>query len=150
LAKTSTAKSARRKARKLKGRIAAKRKKEFLYRGKTLEDLQKMSLEDFAKLLPARQRRTIERGMMQKDPKFFLHLERGDEQIRTHSRDLVILPSMVGKIISVHNGKEFNDVRVVPEMIGHMIGEFAPTRKQVKHTGVGVGATRSSKYMPLK
>ena len=150
MAKTSTAKSARRKARKLKGRIAAKRKKEYLYRGKTLKELQEMPLEEFIKLLPARQRRTVERGMTEKNPKFFLHLERGDEQIRTHSRDLVVLPSMVGKVISVHNGREFNNVRVAPEMIGHMVGEFAPTRKQVKHTGVGVGATRSSKYMPLK
>jgi small subunit ribosomal protein S19 len=150
MAKTSTAKSARRKARKLKGRIAAKRKKEYLYRGKNLEELQKMTLEEFTELLPARQRRTVRRGMIEKNPKFFRHLERGDDQIRTHSREIVILPSMVGKTISVHDGREFTDVRVVAEMIGHMVGEFAPTRKQVKHTGVGVGATRSSKYMPLK
>jgi small subunit ribosomal protein S19 len=150
MAKTSTAKSARRKARKLKGRIAAKRKKEFLYRGKTLQELQEMSLDEFIELLPARSRRSLKRNLIEKNKKFFRHLEKGEDQIRTHSRDIVILPNMVGKKISVHNGNGFVDVAIIPEMIGHQLGEFALTRKQVKHTGVGVGATRSSKYMPLK
>jgi len=70
--------------------------------------------------------------------------------IRTHLRDMVILPSFVNHQIFVHNGKEFQRVDIKPEMIGHYLGEFALTRKKVKHTGPGVGATRSSKYMPLK
>jgi small subunit ribosomal protein S19 len=146
----TTAKAARRKARKLKGRIAAKKKKEFLYRGKTLEELQAMTLEEFTELLPARARRSINRGMEDKNPRFFRHLERGDEVIKTHSRELVILPSMINKKIAVYDGKAFAEVPVNVEMVGHLVGEFAPTRKTVKHTGVGVGATRSSKYMPLK
>ncbi|MFO8052111.1 MAG: 30S ribosomal protein S19 [Thermoplasmatota archaeon] len=146
----TTAKAARRKARKLKGRIAAKKKKEFLYRGKNLSELQEMSLEEFAELLPSRARRSLERGMVDKNEAFFKHLERGDETIKTHSRDMVILPSMVNKILEVHDGRVFTKVRITPEMIGHFSGEFSLTRKQVKHTGVGVGATRSSKYMPLK
>jgi small subunit ribosomal protein S19 len=146
----TTAKAARRKARKLKGRIAAKKKKEFLYRGKSLEELQAMTTEEFTQLLPARARRSMERGVIAKNPKFFKHLERGDKLIKTHSRDLVVLPSMVNRKLAIHDGKNFVEVTVTPEMIGHTLGEFALTRTQVKHTGVGVGATRSSKYMPLK
>jgi small subunit ribosomal protein S19 len=146
----TTAKAARRKARKLKGRIAAKKKKEFLYRGKTLGELQEMSIEEFTNLLPARARRSVIRGMQSKNPKFFKHLERGDGTIRTHSRDIIILPNMVSKKLAIHDGRSFVEITVTPEMIGHTAGEFALTRKQVKHTGVGVGATRSSKYMPLK
>jgi small subunit ribosomal protein S19 len=146
----TTPKAARRKARKLKGRIAAKKKKEFLYRGKSLEEIQQMSLEEFIELLPARARRTVTRGMMDKNPRFFRHLDRGDGTIKTHSRELVVLPSMISKTISIHDGKSFVNVPVTIEMVGHKIGEFAPTRKTTKHTGVGVGATRSSKYMPLK
>ena len=150
MAKTATAKSARRKARKLKGRISAKRKKEFLYRGKTLEELQKMPVEEFIQLLPARRRRSLSRGMMDKNTRFFRHLDRGDEVIKTHSREIIIVPSMVGRKISVHDGRKFVNVNVQADMIGHSLGEFALTRAQVKHTGVGVGATRSSKFMPLK
>jgi len=146
----TTPKAARRKSRKLKGRIAAKKKKEFVYRGKTLEELQAMTLDEFTDLLPSRARRTVIRGMQSKNPKFFKHLERDDDVIRTHSRDIIILPGMVNKRLAIHDGKQFVEVMVTPEMIGHTAGEFALTRRQVKHTGVGVGATRSSKYMPLK
>jgi small subunit ribosomal protein S19 len=69
---------------------------------------------------------------------------------KTHAREIVILPDMVNKKLAIHDGRQFVEVTVTPEMIGHMVGEFALTRKQVRHTGVGVGATRSSKYMPLK
>jgi small subunit ribosomal protein S19 len=147
---TATAKSARRKARKLKGKIAAKRKKEFVYRGLTLEELQALPLEEFVDLLPARSRRSIDRGMLTKNERFFKHLERGDEVIKTHSREIVILPNMVGRKVAIHDGRAFQELTIAPEMIGHLIGEFSLTRKLVKHTGVGVGATRSSKFMPLK
>ncbi len=146
----TTPKAARRKSRKLKGRIAAKKKKEFLYRGKSLEEIQEMSLDEFIELLPARARRTITRGVVDKNPRFFRHLDRGDGVIKTHTREMVILPSMISKTLSIHDGKTFVQVPVTIEMVGHKIGEFAPTRKTTKHTGVGVGATRSSKYMPLK
>jgi small subunit ribosomal protein S19 len=147
---TATAKSARRKARKLKGKIAAKRKKEFLYRGLNLEQLQSLPLEEFVEMLPARSRRSIRRGMIQKNQRFFKHLDRGDEVIKTQSREIIILPKMVGRKIAIHDGRAFQELTIVPEMIGHLVGEFALTRKEVKHTGVGVGATRSSKFMPLK
>ena len=147
---TATAKSARRKARKLKGKIAAKRKKEFLYRGLNIDQLRSLPMEEFVDLLPARARRSMGRGMIQKNRRFFRHLERGDEVVRTHSREIIILPSMVGRKIAIHDGRSLQELTILPEMIGHVIGEFALTRKEVKHTGVGVGATRSSKFMPLK
>ena len=70
--------------------------------------------------------------------------------MRTHRREIPILPEFVGKIVNVHNGKEFMTLEIKPEMIGHALGEFALTRKSVRHSGLGVGATRSSKFMPLK
>ena len=70
--------------------------------------------------------------------------------VKTHLRDMVIVPSMVGKKIAIYNGKEFIYVTIRPEMIGHRLGEFAPTRKPVKHSAAGIGATRSTKFLAAK
>ena len=70
--------------------------------------------------------------------------------IKTHCRSMYIVPSMVGRTVGIHNGIQFVKVDIQPEMIGHAMGEYAPTRKSVKHTGPGVGATRSSKHVALK
>jgi small subunit ribosomal protein S19 len=122
----------------------------FTYKGKTLEELQKMSLEEFAKLLPARQRRTLLRGLTEKQKKFLEKLRKSEKRVRTHLRDMVIIPEMVGKKVLVHNGKEWILVDIKPEMLGHYLGEFALTRKRVVHSAPGVGATRSTKFLPLK
>lgn len=139
----------RRKARRKKIEI---KKKEFSYRGYSLEELQKMQIEEFMPLLPSRMRRTLKRGLTVKQNKLLQDIEKNEPgtPIRTHSRDMIILPSFVGHIINIHNGKEFQRVDIQPNMIGHYLGEFALTRQKVKHTGPGVGATRSSKFMPLK
>lgn len=139
----------KRKARRKKIEI---KKKEFAYRGLSLEELQKLSLEELLPLLPSRMRRTIKRGLTVKQDKLLKDIEKANpgDLIRTHCRDMVILPSFVGHIINVHNGKQYQRVNVQPNMIGHYLGEFAITRQKVQHTGPGVGATRSSKYMPLK
>ena len=150
MAKGSTPKTARRKARKKKGIATTRRKKEFTYRGRTMDELKKMSIEEFATLLNARTRRSIKRGTTDQQQRFLEHLHRTDGEIKTHNRDMVVLPEMVGRTIRIHNGKEFQQVTIMPEMLGHYLGEFALTRKSVKHTGPGVGATRSSKFMPLK
>ena len=148
---TSSAKAARRKARKRKGAIAARRKKEFTFRGYTLDELQKLSLEEIMPLLTARARRSYSRGLNPEEQMFVDRLLNGDKPVlRTHRREIVILPSFVGKKVAVHNGKEFKEVEIKPEMIGHYLGEFSQTRRAVKHSGPGVGATRSSKFMPLK
>ena len=150
MAKATTAKSARRKARKQKSIISTRRKKEFTYRGYTMDDLLKMTLEELMPLLGTRVRRSLKRGLSIPQQKFLEHLRKTDKVIKTHTRDMVVLPEMVGRTIRVYDGKEFQQITLIPEMIGHYLGEFALTRKLVKHTGPGVGATRSSKFMPLK
>jgi len=148
-AAATSAKAARRKARKKMGSLQARKKKEFTYRGKTIEELKAMSLQEILPLLPSRARRSFVRGFNVEQESFMRNLSKKDS-LRTHHREIVILPEMVGKTIHVYNGKEFQAVDIKPEMIGHYLGEFALTRKVVKHSGPGVGATRSSKFMPLK
>ena len=147
------AKAARRKLRKRAGLVETRRKKEFTYRGYTLEEMKAMTLEEIVGLLPARARRSFVRGLDEERTTFVEKVRANgtEEAVRTHCRDVPILPDFVGKKVAVHNGKEFVNVDIKPEMIGHYIGEFAMTRKTVVlHSGPGVGATRSSKFMPLK
>jgi small subunit ribosomal protein S19 len=127
-----------------------KRKGEFTYRGKTLQDLKKLSLEEFAELLPARQRRTISRGLGDEHKKILNKINDGDTTIKTHLRDMIILPGMVGLNLEIYNGKSFEKVEVIPEMLGHYFGEYSFTRRRVSHGSAGVGATKSSKFVPLK
>ena len=122
----------------------------FLLRGKTIEDLQKMSLEEFAKIIPSRSRRNLMRGFDDDEKKFLEKLRSSSKPVRTHIREMVIIPEMLSKKILVHNGKEWVSVDVKPEMLGHRLGEFALTRKKVMHSAPGVGATKSSKFLPLK
>ncbi|ELY66101.1 MULTISPECIES: 30S ribosomal protein S19 [Natronococcus] len=132
------------------------REGEFTYRGHTLDELQEMELEDVAELLPARKRRSIERGLSVEQEKLLEEArEKGEEEtanapIRTHLRDMPVLPEFVGLTFSVYNGQSFERVRVEPEMIGHYLGEFQLTRTSVEHGQAGIGATRSSKFVPLK
>jgi small subunit ribosomal protein S19 len=144
----SSAKS-RRKARRKKIEI---KKKEFIYQGLKLEELQKLNIDELLPLLPSRIRRTLKRGLTARQEKLIKDIDHAGTgvPIRTHCRNMVILPKFVGHIINIHNGKEFLRVNIQPEMIGHYLGEFALTRQRVKHTGPGVGATKSSKFMPLK
>lgn len=122
----------------------------FTFRGKVIDDLRKMSLEEFAKLLPARQRRTLLRGLTPQQKKLLTRMRKKQKPIKTHCRDMVVIPEMVGKRILVHNGKEWVSVDLTDEMLGHRLGEFSQTRKKVSHSSPGVGATKSSKFMPLK
>jgi small subunit ribosomal protein S19 len=151
MAKEAGTKAARRKARKKAGKIGARRKREFTYRGYTLEELQAMTLTELLPLLPARVRRSYNRGLNKEQQRFIERLRKNDKEIlRTHRREIIVMPDFVGKKVAIYNGKEYKIVEIIPEMIGHYLGEFAITRKFEKHSGPGVGATRSSKYMPLK
>jgi small subunit ribosomal protein S19 len=129
---------------------------EFAYRGHTLDELQEMSVEDVAELLPARQRRSIERGLsVEKEKLVEKASERTEEEtandpIRTHLRDMPVLPEFVGMTFAVYTGQAFERVKVEPEMLGHYLGEFQLTRTSVEHGQAGIGATRSSKFVPLK
>ena len=132
--------------------------KEFSYRGHSLASLSGMSMDEFINLLPSRQRRSLQRGLTA-EQRVLLEKLRGakeakkegkDISLKTHVRDLIILPEMVGVKIQIHNGKEFVAVDIKPEMIGHYLGEFAITNKPVRHGTPGIGASRSSMYVPLK
>lgn len=136
-------------ARKSSSRLP-RRKEEFTYRGHTVEELKEMSLDEFAELLPARMRRSLKRGLTEEQQKVLEQIEKGKDVVRTHRRDMPVLPEMIGATIEVYNGSEFNRVDIIPEMVGHYLGEFALTRRKVKHGSAGIGATRSSKYVPLK
>lgn len=127
--------------------------KEIYYRGKTFEELQAMPLEELAKILPARQRRVLKRGLTYVQKQLLERIKKSkgnDKMIRTKSRDMIILPEMVGVKLGIHDGKEFKPVVITQEMIGHYIGEFALTRRKVQHGSPGFGATRASKFVPLK
>ncbi len=129
---------------------------EFAYRGHSLDELQAMDVDEVAELLPARQRRSITRGLGVEHEKLLEKArnrdneETADDPIRTHLRDMPILPEFVGITFSVYNGHSFERVQVEPEMIGHYLGEFHLTRSTVSHGQAGIGATRSSKFVPLK
>ncbi|XHH08166.1 MAG: 30S ribosomal protein S19 [Candidatus Bathyarchaeia archaeon] len=132
--------------------------KEFSYRGHSLQSLEGMSMDEFINLLPSRQRRSLQRGLTPEQRILLEKLRVAKEQqkqgkevnLKTHVRDLIILPEMVGAKIQVHNGKEFVAMDIKPEMIGHYLGEFAITNKPVRHGTPGIGASRSSMYVPLK
>ncbi len=136
--------------RRRKDDVETRRQEEFQYRGKSLEELQELSINELAELLPARPRRKLTRGLTEEHKKLVDKVEDGEGPFRTHLRDMVVLPSFVEKTFMVHDGQEFSRVDIEPDMVGHFLGEFAMTRQDVEHTGPGVGATRSSKYMPLK
>jgi small subunit ribosomal protein S19 len=117
-----------------------------------------MSMDEFINLLPSRQRRSLHRGLQPEQRILLEKLRRSMEEVRkgisptvkTHVRNMIVLPEMVGIAIQVHNGKEFVNVDIKPEMIGHYLGEFAVTNKPVRHGTPGIGASRSSMYVPLK
>ncbi len=135
--------------------------KKFRYRGRSLEELMEMPLDELVQLLPSRQRRSLLRGFTPAQKKLLLKIRKVKKRmqegklkrppvIRTHVRDLVILPEMVGLTIAVYNGKEFVPVRIVPAMIGHYLGEFSHTTKIVQHGEPGLKATRSSLHVASK
>ena len=124
--------------------------KEFMYRGRTLEDLKKMSIDEFAQIIPSKQRRSLKKGLNDSQKKLLGKINKNKKNIETHCRDFVILPKMVGMLIKVYNGKEFIPVIIQEEMIGHYLGEFALTRKKVTHSAPGIGATRSTASLSVK
>jgi len=125
-------------------------KKEFSYRGKSIEELQALTVNEFAELLPSRPRRSLKRGINDDHKVVLNKIKKNDPNIKTHCRDMVILPEMVGASVKVHNGKEFVQVVIEPEMIGHFMGEFSQTRKGVAHSSPGIGATKSSANISVK
>lgn len=125
----------------------------FIYHGKSNEELKAMTMEEFVKTIPSNMRRALRRNGV-KYRKFIAKLDKvkkkGKKSMRTHVREMVILPSMLEMDFMVYTGKEWQKVVIKPEMLGHRLGEYAITVKQVRHSGPGIGATRGSKSVELK
>ena len=129
--------------------------KKFNYKGKSDEELQNKSNEELFGLLNTRQRRSLKRGLSDNKKKLIAEIKlarqgKNKNPIKTHQRDLIILPYMLGVSVNVYSGKEFTPITLSAEMIGHYIGEYVITNRKVSHGAPGVGASRSSLYVPLK
>jgi len=132
--------------------------KEFKYRGKSLEDLKKMSIVEVSKLLPSRSRRSLKRGLTEQQKKLFENIRKNPEKFhKTHVRDMIILPEMVGTKLGVYKGgaksgdsSKWTNVVIAPEMIGHRIGEYSIPIGRVKHSAPGIGASKGSKHIATK
>ncbi|OBZ87486.1 40S ribosomal protein S15 [Choanephora cucurbitarum] len=133
--------------------------RKFTYRGIDLEQLLDLSSEQFMDLVHCRARRRFQRGLKRKPMGLIKKLRAAKknapsgekpEVVKTHLRNMIIVPEMIGSVIGIYNGKTFNQVEIKPEMTGHYLGEFSITYKPVKHGRPGIGATHSSKFVPLK
>merc|ERR1712168_501099 len=133
--------------------------RKFTYRGVDLDQLLDMNNEQLMELFPCRVRRKISRGLKRKPMALIKKLRKKKKEcsvnekpdvVKTHLRDMIIVPEMTGSVVGVYNGKTFNQVEIKPEMIGHYLGEFSITYKPVKHGRPGIGATHSSRFIPLK
>ena len=129
--------------------------KQFAYRGLSQSELENLSLDKLFNLLTARARRSLTRGINDNKRKLIEEMKSAKlgklkNKINTHLRDLLVLPSMIGITVNVYSGKEFIPVTITTEMVGHYLGEYVITNKRVSHGAPGVGASRSSLYVPLK
>lgn len=123
-------------------------KKQFMYRGKSIEELKTLDVREFAKYLPSRQKRSVLRNFQVIED----FIKRANEKIakgkkiKTHQREIIIVPQMVGMNIQVHNGRNFNPFLIETEMLGHRFGEMSATRSKVAHSKAGIGATKGTKH----
>ena len=129
--------------------------REFLFRGLSKEELDNTSLEKLFQLFNSRQRRSLTRGITDGKRKLIEEMKSAKagklkNPIKPHLRDLIVLPYMVDVTVHVFSGKEFVPLTIRTEMVGHYLGEYVITNKRVNHGAPGVGASRSSLYVPLK
>lgn len=133
--------------------------KEFRYRGFTEEELKKMSIEEFAKIADAKSRRKLKRGLTEQEKKLLNSMRKNPEKFhKTHARDMIILPEMVGKKVGVYvgggkageSGGKWQPITILPEMVGFRLGDFAIPVKRVKHSAPGIGASKGSKHYATK
>jgi small subunit ribosomal protein S19 len=122
---------------------------DFKYKGKTLEELKKMDLKEFIELVPSRQKRSLKKGFTEQQKKLLKKIDltlegKYKKPIKTHCRDMIILPKMIGLMIYVHKGNSFDAIKIQPEAIGLKLGQLTLTRKKIEHSAPGIGATRSS------
>ncbi|THH09916.1 hypothetical protein EW145_g1675 [Phellinidium pouzarii] len=145
-------------------KVAAELKKRrtfrtFSYRGVELDKLLDLGNEDFVELVHARARRRFQRGLKKRPMGLIKKLRKAKKAalpnekpavVKTHLRDMIVVPEMIGSVVGIYNGKVFNSVEIKPEMTGHYLGEFSCSYKPVKHGRPGIGATHSSRFIPLK
>lgn len=129
--------------------------KQQFYKGKTKEELLKMPIEEFMKLVSARERRSLKRGFTDAQKALLLKIKKTREgkytkAIKTQARDMVVVPEMLDQTIHIHAGRDFVPVYINIFMLGHRLGEFTTTRKKVEHSAPGLGATRSSSAIAVK
>ncbi|XP_062516624.1 uncharacterized protein LOC134191983 [Corticium candelabrum] len=142
------------------GEVKKKRTfRKYLYRGIDLDQLLDLSSEELMQIVHCRARRRFSRGLKRKPMALIKRLRKAKKEapenekpdaVKTHLRNMIVVPEMVGSVIGIYNGKAFNQVEIKPEMIGHYLGEFSITYKPVKHGRPGIGATHSSRFIPLK
>lgn len=130
--------------------------KEETWKGKTSEELKNLDISEFMTLVDSRARRSLKRGfnkkLMDRIDKYLkkMESEKYQKPIRTHLRDTIVIPKMLGIKFSVYRGNKFEDVEIIPTMLGHYLGEFVLTRKRLLHGKAGIGATRSSTALKTK
>ncbi|AFN83449.1 ribosomal protein S15 [Encephalitozoon romaleae SJ-2008] len=132
----------------------------YTYRGVPMEELEKMSFSEVAKLFPSRLRRKVRRGLSSREVQLIkdciatkaactFNTEK-PEMVRTQARSAIIWPVMIGALVGVHVGNGYLPIEIKPDMVGFKLSEFAPTRVIPKHGRPGIGASSSSKFVPLK
>lgn len=127
--------------------------KDFVFRGLNEEQLKAVSMDEFIRMLPSRMRRSLTRGLPEEHRKLIEKIrswQPGDKPMKTHSRNMIILPEMIGKTVHVFSGREFIEVPIDLKKVGHYLGEYSITNTPVRHGRPGIGASRSSMYIPLK
>lgn len=117
-------------------------RKEFTFKGRSVEELKTLSIDEVALLLPSSERRKIRRGFTHEEQSLLKKLATRD-RVKTQAREMIVLPSMIGKTIMVHSGKEYLPVVIQPEMVGKRLGMYVLTRRMVKHSAAGVTKTGS-------
>lgn len=127
--------------------------KDFVFRGLDEEQLKAVSMDEFIRMLPSRMRRSLMRGLPEEHRKLIEKIrswQPGDKPLKTHSRNMIILPEMIGKTVHVFSGRDFVEVLIDLKKVGHYLGEYSITNSPVRHGRPGIGASRSSMYIPLK
>jgi small subunit ribosomal protein S19 len=124
--------------------------KEFTFHGKTLDEVKNLSINEFIELIPSRRRRSVKKGFTEEQKNLLIKVRAHDKDIKTHARNMLVLPEMIGSTIKVYNGKEYFQLHVTEDMLGHCLGEFSLTIRRVAHNAPGVGATKSSSSVSVR
>ncbi|KAI1420088.1 putative 40S ribosomal protein S15 [Xylaria sp. FL1777] len=124
--------------------------RKFSYRGVELDNLLELGSDDLRTLFHARARRRLSRGLRRKPMGLVRKLRAAKQNAAPNEKASTIVPELIGSVVAVYNGKVFNSIEIRPEMVGHYLGEFSISYTPVKHGRPGIGATHSSRFIPLK